>query len=157
MARVIRHILEHWIGYFDTVQYSTQEFYGLTEESINQRELPGVKLTRVKFFQDSSLWAKREYLRVRNREFIFDICAAPYGNGFYVSWYMGKRSTLFYRFMIRVPLIGPMIQVLAESKTYYQIDSMAMFRACIKACVDEAVEKISAEKGVRSLASVAGE
>ena len=31
--------------------------------------------------------AKREYLRMQRGKYAFDICAAPFGNGFFVSWW----------------------------------------------------------------------
>ena len=37
------------------------------------------------------LSAKREYLRVTRQKLAFDLCAAPFGTGFFFSWWVGEK------------------------------------------------------------------
>jgi hypothetical protein len=37
--------------------------------------------------------AKREYLQVGREKLIFDICGAPFGTGFFVSWWLAEAKT----------------------------------------------------------------
>lgn len=149
MASIISIVHSRWYQYFDQFQYSTQDFYTQVEEIITARNVPDTKLSRVKFFQDKKFWTKREYLRITHDEYIFDICAAPYADGFFVSFWLGESPSWLYRLIIKIPFIGQFIEVFVESKTYYQHDTATMFQECIKSCIKTAIENITNEKGVR--------
>lgn len=47
---------------------------------------------------------KREYLRVTRGRFTFDICAAPYGTGFFFSWWLAK-SPVAGGFLVALAII----------------------------------------------------
>src|SRR5207302_6476924 len=51
-----------------------------------------------------------EYLRVLREKNVFDICGAPFGNGFFVSWWCGK---------MRPSALGPSLAVLIAVSTFY--------------------------------------
>jgi hypothetical protein len=72
--------------YFDKLQFSSQEFYLLVEQLMTERRIPDVKISRVNYNEGNILSNKREYLRVARKEDMFDICAAPVGTGFFVSY-----------------------------------------------------------------------
>lgn len=80
-------VLSHWSKLFEGLQASTQEFYQSVDEAIARRQIPGAKTSRVDWHEGGVLTAKREYLRVMRGRYMFDICAAPFGNGFFVSWW----------------------------------------------------------------------
>ncbi|MBU1700304.1 MAG: hypothetical protein KJ831_09145 [Candidatus Eisenbacteria bacterium] len=43
---------------------------------------------------------KRKYLRVTREDMAFDICAAPFGTGFFFSWWLGTTGSGFIHWVI---------------------------------------------------------
>jgi hypothetical protein len=88
-------VFSHWFHLLDGVQESPQNFYSSLEASIQKRELPDVSISRVRYREGGLFSAKREYLRVRRKSFIFDICGAPFGKSFFVSWWLGEKRPVW--------------------------------------------------------------
>src|SRR4051812_34421343 len=78
--------------YFDFEKFSAQEFYDLVKKAVERREIPGVAISKVTFVQGGWLEGKREYLRISRKDQTFDICAAPFGTGFFVSYWLGEKN-----------------------------------------------------------------
>src|SRR2546425_2752428 len=53
-------------------------------------QLPETALAKVEWSEGGIFSAKREYLRIERKELIFDICGAPFGRGFFVSWWLAR-------------------------------------------------------------------
>ena len=90
--------------------------------------------------------ADRLYLRVIRKGKIFDICGAPFGSGFFVSWWLGDRPPSPIKqlaaLLSYIPIFGAMFQG-ASGSTYYQIDTMLMFQQAVHAAVSEAVDEVA--------------
>jgi len=86
MALVSRHPISHWSVLVEGCGASPLECYTSLEEAIRRRKIPDVRTTRVWFREGGILSAKRLYLRVSRKRLGFDICAAPFGTGFFFSW-----------------------------------------------------------------------
>lgn len=84
-------VLSHWHTLIDNYNTSALDFYKAVEESINERQVPEVVTSRVDWHEGGVLSAKREYLRVTRRHLTFDICAAPYGTGYFFSTWLTVR------------------------------------------------------------------
>lgn len=95
-------IVSHWDKYFDGLQYSSQAFYSALDDALASRSIPGAVASRVELAEGAAFSAKREYLRVRREKYTFNICAAPFGSGFFVSWWLTKpsRRGLFYALLL---------------------------------------------------------
>lgn len=79
--------LGHWSTLVEGLQASPQECYAAIEEAIQRREIPGAGTSRVTYHEGGLLSAERIYLRVSRKLLAFDICAAPFGSGFFFSWW----------------------------------------------------------------------
>jgi hypothetical protein len=90
MAKNISILLSHWYTLIEGLQESPQEFYGSLEQAISKRQLTNITTSRIDYKESGVLSANREYFRVDRNEHIFDICAAPFGTGFFVSWRLGE-------------------------------------------------------------------
>ncbi|MEX2526445.1 MAG: hypothetical protein WEA09_02300 [Gemmatimonadota bacterium] len=82
--------LSHWHQLLGNAEASAMDFYASVEEAIERRAVPDTDLTRVEHHEGGVLSARREYLRVRRGRYCFDICGAPFGTGFFVSWWFGE-------------------------------------------------------------------
>jgi hypothetical protein len=85
--------LSHWHALLEGFQTSPLEFYGAVEEALHRREIPNAATSRVDWKEGGILSARREYLRVARGQLVFDVCAAPFGTGFFFSWWLAERSS----------------------------------------------------------------
>ncbi|MFN0009565.1 MAG: hypothetical protein ACKVXR_16835 [Planctomycetota bacterium] len=115
-------LISHWDHLIDGFQYSPQAFYTALEEALTKRTIPDTKTIRIELDEGPVLSGKRIYLRVTREELSFDICAAPFGSGFFVSWWLGKpsRRGLLYALLLVgaivafpavVVILGVMMQI----------------------------------------------
>ncbi|MBS1618356.1 MAG: hypothetical protein JST76_07550 [Bacteroidetes bacterium] len=137
----------HWQHTFDGVEFGAEEFYLKVQECITRREIPGVKFSRVNYSESGLLGARREYLHVVKGEFIYDICAAPFAKGFFVSMWYVERPSIAKKLMRKITAL----EKVADSSTYYQIDTNAMIKGAIQAGFTEAIEELTSQKGARAL------
>jgi hypothetical protein len=83
-------IISHWCKLIENLQMSSLDFYNSVEKEIKRREVPETETSRVEHHQGGALSDKRVYLRVERKNLTYDICAAPFGTGFFVSSWYGK-------------------------------------------------------------------
>jgi hypothetical protein len=136
-------VLSHWHHTFDNINFSSQEFYTTLRTAIMQRKIPGINILRVTHSERLILSPKREYLRINWKGETFDICAAPYGEGMYVSWWFVETTTRFHRFLRRVPIIN----WLYTTKTYHRVDLEQMFEDLVHHCVLESIDVMTGVTG----------
>ncbi len=140
-------IISHWYQLIEGLQASPMEFYTAVERAVEQRQIPDARRSRVDWREGGLLSAKREYLRVARKQYIFDICGAPFGNGFFVSWWLGEPEGCLTGF----PFLGPVLEFLGQPRTYYQIDTALMFQSVVHTAVLEVVDGLTTAKGLRAL------
>ena len=144
-------IFSHWYHLIENLQQSSQDFYALVDRAIGQRQLPETKTSRVDYREGGILSAKREYLRVKRKEHIFDICAAPFGRGFFISWWLGETPSNSTNFVLKIPFIGPMMLRMFKPATYYRLDTALMFQESVHSAVLEVLDNRTKTQGLRSL------
>lgn len=78
-------VLNHWIAFADGFSTSPSEFYAGLEKEVADRQVPSMQMSRIEFPEGGLLSEKRIYLRMLRERLVFDVCAAPFGNGFFFS------------------------------------------------------------------------
>jgi len=145
----------NWVQAFVDYQFSTQDFYTMLEELINKREMPNVKISRINYPTEHLLSERREYLRVGRKDSIYDICVAPFGTGSFVSYWYGEPRKTLKQLMRRVAttyIKNPDVHQILDNfnnKTRYQYDTDSIFQAWVKDCINDAIEDIKTNKGIR--------
>lgn len=141
-----------WRHLFTDLKFSAQEFYDAIEKKLKEQQVPNTMTLRVEFSEYGELLdGQRTYLRVRSGKYVFDICAAPYGTGFFASAWIGTDVTLLMRILFRIPLIGTYIKNRIMLGTYYAWDCKAMFEESVHRAILETVDAITTQKGIRGL------
>jgi len=84
-------VVSSWHQLIEEFQTSPQGFYQNLESVIERRSIPGLSYSRVIFSEHGLGTSQREYLRIRRGNLIFDVCAAPFGSGFFFSWWLSRR------------------------------------------------------------------
>ncbi len=78
-------VLSHWYVLVENFKLSSQDFYNEIETALKEREVPGLGFSKVEFSEGGLLSANRIYLRMVRERLVFDVCAAPFGTGFFFS------------------------------------------------------------------------
>ena len=76
---------------FERMSFSSQEFYNRLEQALAERAIPDLNVSRVIWKEGGMLSPGREYVRVQRERYVFDVCAAPFGTGFFVSLWCAER------------------------------------------------------------------
>lgn len=133
----------------DDLHFSAQEFYSSVESRLNEQMIGGLSFSRITYAEGGLLSARREYLRIRRREYVFDVCAAPFGRGTFVSWWLGEVDEPLRNRLSHIPIIGQFF--VKRMKTYFELDNEAMFRESVISVINFTIKKFSEIKGVRNL------
>lgn len=97
----LENVLSSWHKLIEDFGASSKTFYASVEDGLRRREIPGLKTQRIIWNEGGVLCPKREYLRMTDGRIAFDLCAAPFGTGFFFSWWLVKRpaSWVFLYFL----------------------------------------------------------
>ena len=79
-------VLQYECKLLDNVEASPRDVYDTVEKAVKERQIPGLLTTRELWNEGGALSAKREYLRLTRERLLFEICAAPFGSDFFVSF-----------------------------------------------------------------------
>lgn len=76
--------LSYWCNVFE-FQYSPKSFYALVEQNLAKWQVPDLLQGYILMREGTVFSPKRLYLQMRRERIVFEICAAPFGTGFFVS------------------------------------------------------------------------
>jgi len=144
----------NWHFMIQGLKYSPQDFFSLAETAISEKSIDGLRTSRIKMGEGGMFSAKREYLRVTRKNLNFDICGAPFGNGFFVSWWLGETPSGLLGFLYSIPglsLLAALYERFVDTQTYFTYDTRVMYQTLIHDAITTCVDQITEEKGVRSL------
>jgi hypothetical protein len=95
----------HSYQFIENISVSSHGFYHAVVRNLLSRQVPNMIPTRIEYHEGSILSAKREYLRLRRDRIVFDVCAAPFGTGFFVSWRLVTRQRSWMKLCRKVGLV----------------------------------------------------
>ena len=144
-------VVSHWNTMIQGLQQSPLEFFEAVEKAVLEKEIESVKFSRVYWKEGGFFSPKRKYLRIRRKQYAFDICGAPFGNGFFVSWWLGEIPPCWINFFLLAPVVGFWLEKLFRPVTYYKIDTAMMFQSLVHSAVLEVVDSTISEDGLKAL------
>ncbi len=151
MTKRVTHLKAHWHHSFKNLQESPQKFYNNLVQAISERNIPGIDISKIEYREGAVFSGKRLYLRAQRKEHVFDICAAPFGSGFFFSWWRGVKVSLFWDLVMEIPFIGIPLMAIFRPETYFRQDTGLMFQDSIASAVLEVIDGITKAKGLRPL------
>lgn len=145
--------LQHsnWNTLIDGLEQSSKEYYEFLQKAIIERKIDGVHFEAAILSEAGIFSSKREYLRITWKDFQYDVCAAPFGRGFFISWWLLINQSQAGQYIANIPFIGKWLSNKFFPVTYYKLDSASMFMAYIHQCVLEVTDEITKAKGIRSI------
>lgn len=101
-------LLSYWCKLFENFSFSPQELYATVERNLEARKVPGLEPDAVLIRQGGPFSPKRLYLQLRRERLVFEIGAAPFGAGFFVSsrLFDRRREPSFWDFMFLLLFLG---------------------------------------------------
>jgi hypothetical protein len=98
----------HWHSLIEGFSTSSLDFYELVKVGIARREIPDLKISQIEWKEGGLGAGKRVYLRISREGLNFDICAAPFGTGYFFSWWLAKisRAILDFLFIVLCLFVG---------------------------------------------------
>lgn len=139
----------HWQYLFEGVQFSVEDFLRDVKFAVNSRAVPGVSTSQTTFPQAGILSIQRLYLKVERKDYIFYVGAGPFGNSFFVSWWLQEKLGLWPQFWAQFGRVGRSLADRSKSRTYYQLDTAIAFRQLVQNSVMEVVDRMTQTKGIR--------
>jgi hypothetical protein len=117
----------HWHSHIEGFSTSTLDFYELVKSGIARRGIPDLKIKSVEWKESGIGSGKRAYLRISREHLNFDICAAPFGTGYFFSWWLAKISQglLDVGFLAGVFLVSGVISQLEKAEVQAQLPQYA--------------------------------
>lgn len=146
--------LSHWYQSLEGVNCTPREFYGRVTERLESEQIPGLTSKVVSWHEGGVQTDKRDYLRVRRGDYIFDLCAAPIGTSFFVSSWLSNSREGLLETLAPAPVIGWPFRLLLRffyPVTYYRVDSAAMFHELVQNAVLAEIDQMTTLAGSRPI------
>lgn len=150
MAIPVSEVISHWSHFFQSFTLSADEFYKTAAKIISAHQMPNTKITRVVHKEGGLLSASREYLRIKHEYLVFDVCAAPFGTDFFISWWLYQTEGKVTN-MLRGTTLGRLLKNRESKQTFFQADEEAIFRSSVHECILEAIAVVTEGKIQRQL------
>lgn len=151
MSQQGTEIVSQWRTFIDGLSYSPQTFYGYLEGVIKSRDLDNVRTSIVFFSESSMISGRRAYLKIKRKNLTYYICAAPYGQGFFISSWLLRRHPLLKWLIMKIPIIGTPLAQYLFPVTFYTVDTTSMYLTVIHDALIGTVNHIAKERGKREL------
>lgn len=141
-------VISHWFHMFEDFQESPRTFYANVEAAIKGKAIPNIQISRVTWKEGGAFSARREYLRVLRKNHVYDICGAPFGNGFFISAWLGEPPAGCLALFSLIPFLG---NLFVKPLTYYQIDTALMFQSLTHSAMMEVIDQMTESRGFQAL------
>lgn len=148
---VKKELMNRWSTLILGLSYSTKEFYERLEKTLSEQGLEGLDMHLKKINIGAIGMGQRYYFVVRWKEFQYDICAAPFADSFFVSYWALQQPNRFAYALSKIPLVGTGLSSLLFPITYYKVDTSSMFHTLIHQCVTDTVDLLLKENNQPAL------
>ena len=144
-------IVHHnWVTSLIGEKFSTEEFYKTLASYIQKLDMPDVKMNTITFPTRNALSEKQLYLRILRKDDVYDVCAAPFGSGCFISFWFAEPRKRLKEIAAHIPKVASVMDEF-EKKTRYEIDTAAVFRRWVEDAIEETINEFNTDKGIRIL------
>ena len=142
-------IHNHWNTLIPSFEYSTKEFYKQLEELIKRTEVKGIKTKVVTEKEGNEFSASRLYLSVKWKEYHYYMCAAPFGEGLFISSWLYHKMRKREELISVIPILGPALLKKFYPITMYRVDTASMYMTYCHNALTQVIDEITKETGFR--------
>jgi len=151
ISKGIPNLHSNWNTLIDGMNYSTRDFYNRLEDELKSHGIENIYFYEKAHREGNMTTRKRKYMRVQYKEYYYDCCCAPFGNGTFISWWLIYQQDTFEIILTKIPRIGNWLARKLYPITYYKIDTASMFMTYAQNSVLKVIDDITKEKGIRSI------
>ncbi len=90
MGQAPDSVIGHWSTFVEGLHEPPLEFYTGVEGAVAKRNIADVTFARIEYREGGAFSGFRLYLRISRHREVFDVCAAPFGNGCFFSWWLAE-------------------------------------------------------------------
>ncbi len=116
----------NWSHLFPDMQHDPNSFYDLVDKILHEKQVPEFYSRKITISEGSLLSHNRLYLEVSRGDYIFHICAAPWGTGFFFSWWVRQKMSDIDQLLILIPFVGSRIVKMRQYQSYFKLDTDSM-------------------------------
>lgn len=149
-----REAIGNWSHLFPDMQHEPNSFYDLVDKILHEKQVPEFYSRKITISEGGLLSHNRLYLEISRGDFIFHICAASWGTGFFFSWWVRQKMSDIDQLLILIPFVGSRIVKMRQYQSYYKLDTDSMFRKSVHQSVLAAVDSLTSAKGIRGLSEL---
>ena len=149
ISQILKNHHSNWNTLLDGFNFSTQEFYTLLREELKNQSINNLNINDVSLKEGSFFSRRRRYLRIKWKEYQYDMCAAPFGKGFFISWWLLCKYSIVAIIISKIPFIGKWLVEKWYPITYYKVDTASMFMTHCHNAVLSVIDSITKESGIR--------
>lgn len=132
-----------WNTLIDNFEFSSKEFYSRLQTELESHGVTNIKIKEVYLKEGGMMSASRLYLRAVWRGYQYDMCAAPFGHGFFISWWLLYKESVLKILIAKIPFLGPWLVQTLFPITYYRIDTASMFMSYAQSSVLKVIDDIT--------------
>lgn len=77
--------ISYWCTIFDDCVYSPRDFYEMVERNLARRQVPDLLRDYILLHEGTVFSRRRLYYQMRRERIVAEVCAAPFGSGFFIS------------------------------------------------------------------------
>jgi len=133
--------------HFNQLQFSPQQFYKAIEQSLFERQIPGLRTKKISRPEGGLFSAQRLYLRIKRKNLVIDVCSFPFGTGQFVSCRSGKAADIRKKFFGEKSIIYTLLDILVYKKTFFRNDQDAIFKKLVNESIGETIGAIQRTQG----------
>lgn len=150
-SKTLKTYHSRWYTLIDNFEYSPKEFYIRLKTELESHGITKIKIKEVYLNEGGIMSHSRIYLRATWKDYQYDICSSKFGHGFFVSWWLLYKDSIWKILVSKIPFIGSWIARKLYPVTYYRIDTASMFMSYAQSSVLKVIEDITNDKGIRAL------
>jgi len=146
---IISNPASGWHHSLMNFNYAPLTFYSNLRKYFDEKKVPTIKGMRVVHMASSHMFSRRrKYFRVVSEDFSIDVCASPYGEDYFFSYWLLERASLWRLLIKNLPFIGAGLERQFWPMKYHKMDTMQMYQSVIHAGILEVIDSITDEKGI---------
>jgi len=87
----LEDVLSHWCKLIENFNTDSEGFYTAVDAALERRKIHDALTRHIQWSEGGILSPNREYFRIEGSGFAIDICAAPFGTGFFFSSWLSRK------------------------------------------------------------------
>lgn len=149
LKRTKKDFHSHWNTLIPSFSYLSKDFYAQFKRELLSHGIEGVTTSFVSLKEGGIVSSKRMYLRILWKNYQYDLCCAPFGDGLFLSSWLMYRTSVGQIIISRIPFIGGWLIRKFYKITYYKIDTASMFQTYCHQAMLKIADEITKESGIR--------